>query len=667
MGKVLRQCNYADDEQPYVLVNRYVFAKFSWFVMMMEPLHHVKRRLLHLQTTLYCLCAQLFIPDSNKQSTALTLHRLRRRFVHILLQVRPHFSWTLPAMRRRWHFLGHVLRKPANSIQLLLVSGGMFQMHKMTVAGPWNTLYSWLTDVLLYLGWGGYLCLCLAYRGLQLLRELAADRDTWRSAWDMNVSRMFVEPFVYEHSYAWSNVKHSFNANAPWLIVALLMACEQHGHDQEERRVLSGLADALPEEVAVLLRKTSAGLLSSAQLNIPTVAITRASSSYRKELSLLRRALHVEPNSPDAVLEAMVDFGQELGEAGAWAKFAGGSKAQSLLAALRGAAPSRTAGPPEVLEIGTYCSYSAISIVTASSAQVTSIEIDPVLVAIARGIIAHAGLSTRVRVWTGHSRLLLPLLMKRRWQERPTAPWFDAMFIDRWGTQYPEDLDFVEKLRLLRPSGALLVADNVLRTAAAHFLWRLSTDKVQQPSGKLQRIFASRTVEVNEVGDASDVDWMSVSVTLRGIPDEQALIREQVPDELEEMPNARVVALWNVDICNVCPSSCVCGRQRQAALFRLRRSRTLCDRRKLCLNLLGLGLHDEDQEDAGRISAFADIDVPYRVEHAPPGYISTDMSQILNRKGNSSFVIMIRTTNYSAGPAVVEAAEASVFFYRPDI
>ncbi|CAE7641240.1 Comt [Symbiodinium microadriaticum] len=319
------------------------------------------------------------------------------------------------------------------------------------------------------------------------------------------------------------------------LTQALLMACEQHGHDQEERRVLSGLADALPEEVAVLLRKTSAGLLSSAQMtNVPTVPITRTSSSYRKELSILRRALRVEPNSPDAVLEAMSDFGQELGEAGAWAKFAGGSKAQSLLAALGGAAPTGR-GPPEVLEIGTYCSYSAISIVTGSSAQVTSIEIDPILVAIARGIITHAGLSSRVRVWTGHSRLLLPLLMQRRQQERPAAPWFDAMFIDRWGTQYPEDLDFVEKLGLLRPSGALLVADNVLRTAAAHFLWRLTTDKVQQPSGKLQRIFASRTVEVNEVGDASDVDWMSVSVTLRGIPDEQALVREQVPDELEEL------------------------------------------------------------------------------------------------------------------------------------
>ncbi|CAE7534451.1 unnamed protein product [Symbiodinium sp. CCMP2592] len=65
---------------------------------------------------------------------------------------------------------------------------------------------------------------------------------------------------------------------------ALLMACEQHGHDQEERCVLSGLADALPEEVAVLLRKTSAGLLGSAQPSIPTMAITRASSSYRKAL-----------------------------------------------------------------------------------------------------------------------------------------------------------------------------------------------------------------------------------------------------------------------------------------------------------------------------------------------------------------------------------------------
>ncbi|CAE7802640.1 Comt, partial [Symbiodinium sp. KB8] len=332
------------------------------------------------------------------------------------------------------------------------------------------------------------------------------------------------------------------------------------------------------------------------------------------ELSILRRALRVEPNSPDAVLEAnlgmgmhasaggaaqkaMSDFGQELGEAGAWAKFAGGSKAQSLLAALGGAAPTGR-GPPEVLEIGTYCSYSAISIVTGSSAQVTSIEIDPILVAIARGIITHAGLSSRVRVWTGHSRLLLPLLMQRRQQERPAAPWFDAMFIDRWGTQYPEDLDFVEKLGLLRPSGALLVADNVLRTAAAHFLWRLTTDKVQQPSGKLQRIFASRTVEVNEVGDASDVDWMSVSVTLRGIPDEQALVREQVPDELEELQ--RVSELMRLRTTKA--GSFVSLAEIQTEIPQLLAGQcffvflltlTLWDRRRLCLNLLGLDLHDD--------------------------------------------------------------------------
>ena len=75
------------------------------------------------------------------------------------------------------------LRKPANSLQLRPVSVGIFQLHKMTCAGPWNTLYSWLTDVLLYLGW-----IPVPLPSLQLLREFAADRDTWRNAWDMSMS-----------------------------------------------------------------------------------------------------------------------------------------------------------------------------------------------------------------------------------------------------------------------------------------------------------------------------------------------------------------------------------------------------------------------------------------------------------------------------------------------
>ena len=58
----------------------------------------------------------------------------------------------------------------------------------------------------------------------------------------------------------------------------------------------------------------------------------------------------------------------------------------------------------------------------------------------------------------GHTRQLLPRL-----------PAFSMAFMDVWGTQYSEILS------LLRPPrGALLVADNVLRSAAAEFLWRVS-------------------------------------------------------------------------------------------------------------------------------------------------------------------------------------------------
>jgi len=87
-------------------------------------------------------------------------------------------------------------------------------------------------------------------------------------------------------------------------------------------------------------------------------------------------------------------------------KVAGEEKTEVLLAAA-------VAGPPatEVLEIGTYCGYSAILLATAlPGVHVTTLEVDPVHVVIARNLVGLAGSSGRISVCTGHSSALLPLL-----------------------------------------------------------------------------------------------------------------------------------------------------------------------------------------------------------------------------------------------------------------
>ncbi|CAE8585780.1 unnamed protein product [Polarella glacialis] len=197
------------------------------------------------------------------------------------------------------------------------------------------------------------------------------------------------------------------------------------------------------------------------------------------------------------------------------------------------------AGPPAsssdascgVLEIGTYCGNSALRLATAlPGVRVSTFELDPILVAIARTLVAFAGLSGVIDVWTGHSTLLIPRLKSRLVKQATRqCPSFGAIFMDRWGTKYDEDLALIQKHELLQEAGGVLVADNVLTTAAASFLW-----KVAGPDES----FVSQVVAVSEVADSSQEDWMSVSVSLNKNNDNnrlQSSCLEALPPELAEL------------------------------------------------------------------------------------------------------------------------------------
>eukprot|EP00435_Cladocopium_sp_Y103_P029212 s308_g7.t1 len=134
---------------------------------------------------------------------------------------------------------------------------------------------------------------------------------------------------------------------------------------------------------------------------------------YQKEVALLRHVLQRCPVGDAGAVELAMDgFGEELGAAGGWAKFAGGSKAdvlplgscQKWLSSVMGAAPS----PAAVLDVGAYCGGSALRLAR------------------------HLPGLQRVQLCTGHTRQLLPAFAN--------SAEFGAVFIDLWGSQYAEVL-----------------------------------------------------------------------------------------------------------------------------------------------------------------------------------------------------------------------------------
>ena len=134
----------------------------------------------------------------------------------------------------------------------------------------------------------------------------------------------------------------------------------------------------------------------------------------------------------------------------------GDEKGELLDAALRRAAPRR------LLELGTYCGYSALRTVRVmpDDAHLYSIEFNPDNADIAGRIIDHAGVSGRVTVVVGTlgdgGRTISALESAHGFDEGS----LDFVFLDHDKDAYLPDLERILERRWLHP-GARVVADNV--------------------------------------------------------------------------------------------------------------------------------------------------------------------------------------------------------------
>jgi catechol O-methyltransferase len=122
----------------------------------------------------------------------------------------------------------------------------------------------------------------------------------------------------------------------------------------------------------------------------------------------------------------------------------------------------RRVSPRLVLELGTYCGYSAMRMarVMPAGARVYSLEFNPANAAIARRIWDHAGIGDQVTVVVGTLGDGGSTIDRLRTEHGFDEGTLDFVFIDHDKDAYLPDLKRIESERWLRP-GSLVVADNV--------------------------------------------------------------------------------------------------------------------------------------------------------------------------------------------------------------
>ena len=176
-------------------------------------------------------------------------------------------------------------------------------------------------------------------------------------------------------------------------------------------------------------------------------ALLRAFDRHRGRAREIELARFVFENAiagdPASVLETMDRFSQTR----RFLMSMGPDKGAHLLELLNAHQPRN------VLEIGTYCGYSAVLIgsrVAKWGGKVTTLEVSRRNHAVARDIIAHAGLSDRISAINATLSKALPDIREP----------FDFVLLDHWKDEYLPDLNRLESSGLLG-TGAVVMADNV--------------------------------------------------------------------------------------------------------------------------------------------------------------------------------------------------------------
>ncbi|WP_037065799.1 O-methyltransferase [Pseudonocardia acaciae] len=181
-----------------------------------------------------------------------------------------------------------------------------------------------------------------------------------------------------------------------------------------------------------------------------------------RERALARHVLATTPSGDlDAVIAAIDEFAYQK----AHLINVGDEKGAILDAAVRSAEPRR------LLELGTYCGYSALRIarVMPPGARLVSIERGAANARIASRILRHAGVAQRVGVVVGRLDDGGATLARLRERHGFAPGALDFAFLDHGKEEYLPDLERILAQGWLRP-GSIVVADNIENPGVPDYL-----------------------------------------------------------------------------------------------------------------------------------------------------------------------------------------------------
>ncbi|XP_068598924.1 catechol O-methyltransferase B [Brachionichthys hirsutus] len=181
--------------------------------------------------------------------------------------------------------------------------------------------------------------------------------------------------------------------------------------------------------------------------------LTRSTQPQR----LLRAVqTHATRGNPRSVIQSIDDFCRHR----EWAMNVGDEKGCILDSIVS------EVNPTFVLELGTYCGYSAVRIasVLGPQAKLFTLEFNKDYAAVARQVIDWAGLGDQVQLVEGASADWIPKM-----KEQFGVKTFDLVFLDHWKEAYLPDTKLLEESGLLR-KGTVLLADNVICPGTPQYL-----------------------------------------------------------------------------------------------------------------------------------------------------------------------------------------------------
>ena len=141
MEPFLKRLSWTTVHSVLHMMRMYVASTWVWFSPLTFPLvKHTQQ--VDIWQTMYLVGAlKLFIPDDVQQDLAFSLLRVRRRAIRIAILQDDRWRWVSAWVRRKWTYLGHLLRRGLHHGATLSM---MACARDQQVGAPWSSSYNWL-------------------------------------------------------------------------------------------------------------------------------------------------------------------------------------------------------------------------------------------------------------------------------------------------------------------------------------------------------------------------------------------------------------------------------------------------------------------------------------------------------------------------------------------